>query len=51
MENEGKLRLEKRTKKATQKPGWKIRLESSINAIRRKVVLFTTSSQNDERRR
>ena len=37
MENEGKLRLEKRTKKVTQKPGWKIRLESSIDAIRRKI--------------
>ena len=29
--------LEKRTKKATQKPGWKIRFESSIDAIRRKI--------------
>ena len=37
MENEGKLHLEKRTKKATQKPAWKIRLESSIDAIRRKI--------------
>ena len=37
MVNEGKLRLEKRTKKVTQKPGWKIRLESSIDAIRRKI--------------
>ena len=37
MENEGKLHLEKRTKKVTQKPGWKIRLESSIDAIRRKI--------------
>ena len=37
MENEGKLCLEKRTKKVTQKPGWKIRLESSIDAIRRKI--------------
>ena len=37
METEGKLCLENRTKKATQKPGWKIRLESSIDAIRRKI--------------
>ena len=37
MENKGKLCLEKRTKKGTQKPEWKIRLESSIGAIRRKI--------------
>ena len=37
MENEGKLRLEKRNQKVKEKPGWKIRLESCIEAIRRKI--------------
>ena len=37
MENEGKLRLEKRKQKVKEKPGWKIRLQSSIEAIRRKI--------------
>ena len=37
MENQGKLRLEKRKQKGKEKPGWKIRLESSIEAIRRKI--------------
>ena len=37
MENEGKSRLEKRKQKVKEKPGWKIRLEISIEAIRRKI--------------
>ena len=37
LENEGNLREERRTQKPYKKPGWKIRHESRIQAIRKKI--------------
>ena len=37
LEKEGRLREDKRRPKANEKPGWKIRLETRIQAIRRKL--------------
>ena len=37
LEKEGRLREIKRNVKANKRPGWQIRLESRVGAIRRKI--------------
>ena len=45
LERDGNLREEKKNRKPCSKPGWQIRLESRIDAIRRKPSLLNVITE------